>query len=349
MVDSRLLDLDKHKMYQNIVGFPNQIRQGLVIGATAKLRALEAGRFSNIVLAGMGGSAIGGDLVKSLVRREIDIPFEIHRNYGLPTYVGPNSLIICSSYSGATEETLTAFKQGLGRKCHMLCITTGGELARLADESGIPTIIIPPGLPPRAALGYSFTPILIALGRLRLINDYSNELEKAAEFLAKQGQSYQAESTDNHAYNVAELIHGKIIIIYAGADLLDTVAMRFKGQICENSKQLAFCNVFPEFNHNELVGWELSKQFAEYARVIILKDKDDHPQISKRMAIISNILTGKQIDVINLESSGQNPLERLLSLVQLADYTSYYMALLNEVDPTPIEIINYLKHKLTEK
>jgi glucose/mannose-6-phosphate isomerase len=349
MVDERLKKIDSQNMYQNILSFPAQIRLGINIGMTTNLRGLETAKFGNIILAGMGGSAIGGDLVKSFISRELDIPFEIHRSYGLPSYVDSRSLVICSSYSGLTEETLTAFKLAQGKKCHLFCITTGGELAQAARNAGVPAAIIPTGLPPRAALGYSFTSLLLVLGHLGLCIDYSEDLEKTADFLDEQEQLYQFESTDNRAFELANELHGKIVIIYAGADLFNTVALRFKGQICENAKQLAFCNVFPEFNHNELVGWELSGQFADNLSVVIFRDKDDHPQITKRMDIISEILIGKKIKVINLESFGQSSLSRMLSAVQLGDFISYYMALLNGVDPTPIEVINYLKQKLSGK
>jgi glucose/mannose-6-phosphate isomerase len=348
MLDNNLKAFDTAGMYQNILALPEQIRRGVAIGQNVDLKALRSANFQNIVLAGMGGSAIGGDLTRTLLRGQLAIPFEIHRNYGLPSYAAPGTLLICSSYSGSTEETLAAFAEARNRKCHIFCITTGGELGKLAAELNVPAAIIPPGLPPRAALGFSFTPTLVVLGRLGLCRDYSEELLDAANLLQEQNRAYQYESGDNFPLAFAQSLIGKIPMIYAGADLLDTVALRFKGQICENAKQLAFCNVFPEFNHNELVGWQLPPNLGEHFKVVIFRDRDDHPQTIRRMEIVGEILRGKNVEVAVLEGIGKTALARMLSLIHLGDFISLYLALLNKVDPTPIEVINYLKRKLTE-
>lgn len=349
MLDENLKKLDSANMYQNIRLFPEQIRAGIKIGQAVDLSAFRDKKFKNIILAGMGGSAIGGDLARSLIRSEAKIPFEIHRNYGLPSYANGETLLICSSYSGTTEETLSSFNEGIKRGCSVFCVTTGGNLAELAVQHKISCAIIPKGFPPRAALGYSFTVDLIVLGRLGVCRDHTNELVESANLLEKQNQVFGYESGDNFALGLAKSIKGRIPIIYAGADLLDTVALRFKGQICENAKQLAFCNVFPEFNHNELVGWQLPSGLDENFIVFLLRDKDDNSQTIRRMAIIEQILAEKRILIISLEGSGGNSLSRLLSLIQLGDYCSFYLALLNGVDPTPINVINYLKSKLAEK
>jgi glucose/mannose-6-phosphate isomerase len=348
MLDNKLKAVDTANMYQNILALPEQIRSGVAIGRDIDLKALLSAKFNNIVLAGMGGSAIGGDLTRSLLRKELAIPFEIHRNYGLPSYADQNTLLICSSYSGSTEETLAAFSEAQRRKCHIFCITTGGELGKLAAKSNVPAAIIPPGLPPRAALGFSFTTTLFALGRLRICRDYSEELLEAANLLQEQNQAYRYESDNNPALAIAQSLDNKIPIIYAGADLLDTVALRFKGQICENAKQLAFCNVFPEFNHNELVGWQLPPNLDKHFKVVIFRDQDDNPQTIRRMEIVSEILKGKNVEVAVLEGIGKTAPTRMLSLIHLGDFISFYLALLNKVDPTPIEVINYLKRKLAE-
>jgi glucose/mannose-6-phosphate isomerase len=348
MLDEKSKALDSANMYRNIGMFPGQIRAGIKIGQETYLGGMKIGGLRKIILAGMGGSAIGGDLIRSLIRNESKIPFEIHRNYGLPSYADSETLLICSSYSGTTEETLSSFNEGIKRGCRIICVSTGGELAKLAGRAEVPCAIIPSGFPPRAALGYSFAVNLVVLGRLNICRDYSAELAGAAELLENQNRAYSYESTDNFAFSLAKSISGKIPIIYAGADLLETTALRFKGQICENAKQLAFCNVFPEFNHNELVGWQLPSGLDKQFIVIILRDISDNPQTIKRMDIIEQILTEKQIGIINLEGSGQYPLARMLSLIQLADYCSFYIALLNGVDPTPIDVINFLKRKLAE-
>lgn len=348
MIDVSLREFDKQNMYEKIVGFHKQIIAGIEIGTGADLAGLQNGSFKNIILAGMGGSAIGGDLLKSLLQNDLTMPFFVVRNYDLPAFADGNSLVICSSYSGNTEETLSAFQAALDRKCKILCITTGGELSRRAKRSGLPVVTIPSGFVPRAALGYSLAPLLIILGRLGFCPDYSGPLERCAEDLEKWGNQFQFESGSNGAFDLARRLAGKIVIIYSGPELLDAVAYRFKGQICENAKQLAFSNIFPEFNHNELVGWGLSAAYMDKLAVIILHDRDDHKQVVRRMDIIKQILAEKKVEIIDLNTKGDSPLCRMFSVIQLADYTSYYMALLNKIDPTPVDVIDYLKGRLAE-
>lgn len=348
MFDMSLKEIDRNNVYDRIVNFHQQLIDGIEIGRDAEIGGLEHVEFNNIVLAGMGGSAITGNLLKSILLDELKIPFEIHRNYELPKYVDKHSLIICSSYSGSTEETLSAFDAALKRGCNVLCISTGGKLADIAKKNNIPLIKIPSGLMPREALGYSFAPLLTVLGRIGLAKDYTSELKKCAEQLGKWNDQYLFESENNPALDTAKKLAGKIIIIYSGPDRFDSVALRFKGQVCENAKQLVFCNVFPEFNHNELVGWELSPSYTDKFVVVILRDKDDQRQIARRMDAVKEILDGKDVEVIELFSKGDSGLERIFSLIQFADFVSYYMALINKVDPSPVNLIDYLKQRLAK-
>jgi len=346
MIDIALKKFDQHNMYGNIVNFYSQIAEGIKIGQGADLGVLPEKSFSNIVLAGMGGSAIGGDLLRSFLKTELKMPFIIHRNYNLPDFAGENSLVICSSYSGGTEETLSAFRTALDKGCTILCISTGGKLTDLARENEIPVIKIPSGMMPRAALGYSFTPLLLAFGRLNLCKDYSDDLGMCSKMLNDWSKDYLFESSSNAAYELAARLTGKIVVIYSGPDYFDTVALRFKGQIGENSKQLAFCNVFPEFNHNELVGWELAPAITDKYMVLILRDIDDHYQVARRMDIVGRILKNKGVEVQELFSKGKNLLSRIFSQIQMADFASYYLALINQRDPTPIDLIELLKKEL---
>lgn len=348
MVDISLKSFDRQNMYDKIIDFHKQLITGIDIGRNADMKGLKQDKFKNIILAGMGGSAISGDLLKSFLQGELSIPFDVHRNYGLPWYADKGSLVICSSYSGNTEETLSAYEMALEVNCNIFCITTGGELSGRAKQHGGPVVTIPSGLMPRSALGYSFAPLIIIFGRLGLCRDYSFELKQTAEKLELWGNQYRFESAKNDAYDLALKLAGKIVVIYSGSNYMDVVGHRFKGQICENAKQLAFCNVFPEFNHNELVGWELSASSQNSLIVVILRDINDHKQIARRMDIVSKIISEKKVEVIELHTRGDDFLTRLFSLIQLADYTSFYMALLNGVDPTPIKVINYLKEKLAE-
>jgi glucose/mannose-6-phosphate isomerase len=237
----------------------------------------------------------------------------------------------------------------MDKGCKVLCISTGGKLSEMASNNDdVALIRIPSGMMPRAALGYSFTPLLIGLGKIGFCRDYADDMKICADELSRWAQDYSFESTDNKAFELAEKLIGKIVVVYSGPDYFDAVALRFKGQVSENAKQHLFCNEFPEFNHNELVGWELSPSITDKFIVLILRDKSDQQQIARRMDIVSKAIRGKNIEVMELFSRGESLLSRIFSQIQLADFTSYYLALLNGVDPTPIKLIEYLKNELAE-
>jgi glucose/mannose-6-phosphate isomerase len=199
---------------------------------------------------------------------------------------------------------------------------------------------------PRAALAYSFAPLLVLISRLGLVPGCESDLQSASEAARKRSESYSIDSEDNTAMRLALSIYGRIPIIYAAHDHFDAVALRLKGQICENSKQLAFVNVYPEFNHNELVGWDLYQRFAEKLIIVTLKDEDDHVRVAARMRIVDGLFSKRGIESVTLTSDGDNLLSRMLSLIQVGDFASFYLALLNEVDPSPVEVIDYLKSEL---
>jgi glucose/mannose-6-phosphate isomerase len=343
--------IDKNGMYQLILDFPAQLVDALKISKTVDLKKLNANSIENIIVAGMGGSAIGGDLVRSYLAEEIDLPFFVCKNYTLPQFVSQKSLVFVSSYSGNTEETLSAYAEAKKRKAQVISICSGGKLNELTLKDGFPLVEMPRGFPPRAALGYGFAPILLILSHLKLIKNKGNEIKKAIEFLSKNVNQYKMEkdSSENKAKELALKLYPKLPIIYASIDFFDAVAYRWKCQICENSKMLAYSNVFPEFNHNELVGWNILNGWEDKLVVIMLKDKKDRPRIKKRIKIVKDILLGKKIDVIEVESQGENLLSRILSLIQLGDFVSFYLAILNKVNPTPVKVIDFLKSELAKE
>jgi glucose/mannose-6-phosphate isomerase len=349
--------IDKDGMYGLIVDFPNQLADSLKISKKVDLKKINPEKIKNIIVAGMGGSAIGGDLVKSYLAEETDLPFFVCKNYTLPQFVSQKSLVFVSSYSGNTEETLSAYQDAKKRKAQIISICSGGKLNELNLEDGIPLVEIPKGFPPRAALGFSFVPIILILSRLKLIKNKENELKKALGFLSKNVNQYrqdaphkmEKDALENKAKELALRLHHKLPIIYASIDFFDAVAYRWKCQICENSKMLAYSNIFPEFNHNELVGWNILKGLKGKLVVVILRDKDDHPRIKTRIEIVKRILQGRKIEVIEAESHGENLLSRILSLIQLGDFTSFYLAILNKVNPTPVKVIDFLKSELAKE
>jgi glucose/mannose-6-phosphate isomerase len=339
--------IDQKGMYDLIHNFPLQLTEGAHLGLIADLN-LENFAPDSITLAGMGGSAIGGDLARSYLASELKIPFWVCRNYNLPEFVNEKSLVFVSSYSGNTEETLSAYQEAKRRKAKIIAITSGGKLLEESKNFNYPFILLPKGFPPRAALGYSFTPILVTLSRSGLVSDKMEELEKASKFLEENRNEYSLErkTGENPAKTLAVNLFQKIPIIYSSTDYFDAVGYRWKGQLCENSKILAFNNYFPEFNHNELVGWKVLEHIRDRVVVIILQDKEDHPRIQRRMQIVKEIIEKEKVKVIEIKSEGENLLCRIFSLIQLGDFTSFYLAILNQVDPTPVKVIDLLKNKL---
>ncbi len=344
--------IDPGNMYNRIFDFPEQLADALRIGQRWQVNARDFAGIKNIIVAGMGGSAIGGDLIRSFLSSKLLIPFHVCRHYVLPEYVDDETLVIASSYSGNTEETLSALDDALSRKAMVAAISTGGLLKEVADLNDIPIAILPPGLQPRAALGYSVVPLLVFLEKIGLVKNVAKEITDIIPKLQAYREKYIEDSPllQNPAKNIALKIHGKIPIIYSGPTLTDAMGVRWKGQMCENAKNLAFVNHFAEFNHNELVGWSDTVQtHSEHLVVIVLRDSDDHPQIRKRMNIVEGIIKQQDVELIEVHSRGSLPLERMLSLVQLGDFVSYYLAVLNNVDPTPVKVIEFLKKELQER
>jgi glucose/mannose-6-phosphate isomerase len=341
--------LDSSGMLGHIRSMPDHLDTGLEIGEKVNLRDLETETFYSLIVAGMGGSAIAGDLIRTHLMNEIRIPFQVQRHYRLPGFVGRRTLVVCSSYSGNTEETLSIYDDAMARGARVIAVTTGGKLAAKAGEDGVPLVEIPDGLPPRAALGYSFAPLLVIISRLGICDPKSSDISRAASALRAKLTEYLPSEGNNDALFVARELHGTIPVIYAGCDHLDGVAWRFKGQLCENAENLAFVNMFPEFNHNEIVGWNLPRRLLENLAVIILGGKRDHPRIAARMEIVSAYLKGKIPKVIRLDRQFDEGLTNTLLWVQYVDFVSYYLAVLNGVDPTPVKPIDYLKKKLLEE
>jgi glucose/mannose-6-phosphate isomerase len=228
-------------------------------------------------------------------------------------------------------------------------ITTGGILKEVAGLNEIPVLQVPEGLQPRAALGYSFVPLIMFLEKIHLLKNVGKGLEELISQLKKFREKYieDLQVKENLAKTIAERTHGKIPIIYSGPTLTDTVGLRWKGQLCENAKSLAFANQYAEFNHNELVGWhDTVAAHKDHLIVIQLRDKEDHPQIVKRMDIVKELIEKQGVEVIDVYSLGESALVRMFSLIQLGDFVSYYLAVLNEVNPTPVEPIETLKKTL---
>lgn len=338
--------LDPTGMYDWIRNFPEQIEDAVRIGRNAPLAVRTSG-IQNIVVTGLGGSAIGGDLLRSYLANELDLPFIVNRHYRLPEFVGTKSLVIVSSYSGNTEETIAAHADAAKRHARILCITTNGKTMKMAKKFKHPVIEIPKGYSPRAALGYSFFPLLVAFTRLGLIKNKAKDIAETVKLLRSESSVLSnPEAVENRALQLAKTLQGKLPVIYAPTEHLDAVAVRWRGQIGENAKQLAFGHVLPEMNHNELVGWKHPLHLLKQMHVIFLRDSRTHKRIALRETSTKQIVSQYADGVTEVWSNGTSLLARMFSLIYLGDWVSFYLALLNNEDPTPVKVIDELKDEL---
>lgn len=326
--------------------FPVECRRAWQRVSRFRLPAAYAGP-DRVLIAGMGGSAAGGDIVRHLAATETKVPIWVHRDYGLPSFVDKDTLIIFSSYSGNTEETLSAFAASLSTPARKLVITTGGRLGYLAEQQGIPVLLMDYQSPPRAAFPHSFTSLLGILVRLGLLPDRSADWQETLLILDRLSAEL-IETTplvSNHAKQLATRMQGSLAVIY-GAELLSGVARRWKTQLNENSKTWAFCELFPEINHNAAVGYELPSWAKEKVFVVLLCSPSLHPRNILRYEATAELLTRAGINCEMVNPQGESPLAQVMSLVLLGDYLSFYLAILNRTDPTPIDSIDFVKSYL---
>lgn len=302
-----------------------------------------------IVVLGMGGSAIGGDLVRTLVSDRCSVPIVVCRDYDLPAYAGEHSLVIGSSYSGGTEETRSAFAQAAQKGCKLLAIATGGALVADARAHNAPFLTYHYPAQPRGALGYSFVSLLSVLHKLAFIADPSADLNEAIALMRALGPTLEPASprAKNPAKQLALKLYDRLPIFY-GAGILSEVARRWKGQVNENAKAWAYYDTLPELDHNSVVGYELPKSLLPHLVVVSLEAPADHPRVALRQHVTRDLLERSGIAVEMVRAQGNSALAQMLWTIHFGDYVSFHLAALNNVDPTPIALINYLKQRLAE-
>ncbi len=300
-----------------------------------------------VIVTGMGGSAIGGSLVQALAEPECSVPIAVSRDYHLPAYVDENTLVIASSYSGNTEETLSALDEALDLGAKTMAVTTGGRLAEIASERGLPLVQFSYDAPPRAAVGHSFTLLLGLLVRLGLLEDKAAEVAESIDVMQRLQRvvSPQVPSARNPTKDLARRLHGKVPTVY-GAGILASVARRWKGQFNENAKTWAAFDELPELNHNTVLGYQFPSHVTDTAFVIMLRSSLDDPRTATRFDVTAELLEQAGIEYATVSSWGESPTAQMLSVIHYGDYVSYYLAALNQVDPTPVPTIDYLKKKL---
>jgi len=339
---------DKSGMLKHLHGFPEQCQRAWENVLKFELPR-EYTKISNVVILGMGGSAIGGDIARQLALAESKLPVRVHRDYDLPAFVDESTLVIASSYSGNTEETLSAFTESLSTPARKLVITSGGKLKHLAENEGIPAFVVDYQAPPRAAFSHSFVPLMGIFQKLGLLRDKSADLQEAVDILNELSRDFieTRPLASNPAKQLAAKLWGHIAVIY-GAEMLSEVARRWKTQFNENSKVWAFFESFPELNHNAVVGYESPPEAKERIFVIMLRSSSLSPRSLLRYEATAKLLAKAGIAYEFAEARGESALAQVMSLVLLGDYCSFYLAMLNEVDPTSIDAINFIKQYLAQ-
>ncbi len=302
---------------------------------------------NNVVVAGMGGSALAATLLVSWP--SIKLPFSVVRDYDIPTYADKNTLFIASSYSGNTEETLSALTQAETKGCQIVVIASGGKLAEIAEKKAYPLYKIPEGYQPRMAVFYNFRALIELFVSVGLLDkQVIFELDLSAKWLAEQCKTLLADipTKDNQAKQIARELAGNSIVVYAGAKFFP-VAYKWKINFNENSKTIAWCNHLPEFNHNEFLGWTSHPTNKPY-KVIDIRSPLENVRTQKRFVISEKLLSGKRPQPEVVVPVGETLLKQLLWSIQLGDFVSLYLAIINELNPTPVALIEKLKVEMAK-
>jgi len=327
--------------------FPDQITESKKYFENAKIR-IRRENIENILYLGMGGSAIAGDVLNDVLFDKLPVPMQVVRGYECPAYCSKKTLVIVSSYSGNTEETLSSIDKARKKSNKIIAVTSGGELSKMAKKNKWKLIILPDGFPPRQAFGYLFFPVWHLLNRL--INNPVPDriIENLTIGLASQIMRCDENSAEGKSLprEIAFKLHNKIPIIYSVEPYLKSVAYRWRTQLNENAKSLAFHHLIPEMNHNEIVGWDINERLTKDLIVVILKSDLYPARINTRINLTKKILNEKGIEVVEVYGRGNTILENTISLICMSDWVSYYLAMIYEKDPLTILNIEYFKAEL---
>lgn len=322
-----------------VQNFSAQLTEAIAIGEKSKLTNFN-NEIRNVVITGLGGSGIGGTIVSEIVSQECPVPILVNKDYFLPAFVNQHTLVIVSSYSGNTEETIQAMEAAVKANAAIVCVTSGGKIAEMAKQNNCGLIMISGGMPPRACLGYSLTQLFYILHSCKLISEkFKSQLKSAVDLIAKEENAIKSE-----AAALADFMFNKIPVLYA-VDGYNGVATRFRQQINENSKMLCWHHILPEMNHNELVGWAGG---TNELAVIIFRNKSDYSRTQTRIEISKEVFLKHTPHIRELWSKGNSQLEKSIYLIHLTDWASCYLADKNGVDAIEINVINHLKGSLAK-
>ncbi|MCM8817951.1 MAG: bifunctional phosphoglucose/phosphomannose isomerase [Candidatus Omnitrophica bacterium] len=332
-----ILKYDKNDMLSLLKDFPKHCSNGY----NFKIPSIKK-NFKKVIFTGMGGSAISGDIIKTIIEETGNIPVFCIRDYSLPSFVDNESLVVVESYSGNTEETVNIYKLSRKKSSIMLCVSSNGEIEKMCKNDGIPLIKIPSGMPPRCALGYLLLPVYKFFVNLKILPELEN---KFFEKLKKWVDEFLPEKESNLAIQIAENFYKKVPIIYSENRFYPGI-LRWKTQIAENSKSFSFINVLPEMNHNEIMSFNFPKWFIKNIVVLFIISDMENERVRKRIEITEKIISNKINQVLKIKLKGDTLFEKLLYLIILGDWVSFYLGILNKVNPTEIKEINILKEEL---
>jgi len=345
--------LDPHDMLGLVLKFPQQCREAVGIGKQFGPEPSDRLEIRQVVVTGLGGSAIGGDFARCLMDAYGRVPLVVNRDYTLPHFVNPHTLVIAASYSGNTEETLAAYSAAAAAGAQRTVITSGGRLRTLAERDSAPVGLVPGGQPPRSATGYMFFPLLGYLAHRHLLDrdltpDIEETLARVEALAAELGPDVP--TAQNPAKQLAVALHGKLPVLYGSQGYRGVVASRWKGQFNENSKLHAFANVFPEQNHNEILAWVLAKRQAQTWAVVFLRDPreaQETPRIAHRVEVTKQLIAS-EAEIHEVWAEGESLLARMFHLIYFADFLTVYLAYLDGICPTNMSSIDHLKAEMAK-
>jgi len=322
-----------------VENFSKQLTEAIAIGNAAKLTSGK-NKIGNVLVCGLGGSGIGASILSELVINTATVPVNISKGYFIPGYVNENTLVIVSSYSGNTEETINCMNLAIAKNAKVVCVTSGGKIKETADEKTLDCILVPGGMPPRACLGYSLTQLFFILNFNNIINDtFKADLQAAVKLLDEDRNNIIAE-----AKAITEKLKNKIPVIYA-TTYNEGIAIRFRQQLNENSKILCWHNIIPEMNHNELVGWTTKNNDLA---VLIFLDRDEYKRNMARVEINKEVIKHYAASITEVYSKGNSAIEKAMYFIHLGDWVSVLLAEARGIDAVEVNVINHLKSKLAK-
>ncbi len=337
--------IDKHKIYDLLFDFPEQIIWGIKIFTEEEIELASHTNLQNIVICGMGGSAISGDILKDCSRDELEIPIFVNREHNIPKFVNEKTLLIAISYSGNTYETLEMLEEGISRGATVAGITSGGKMKSMLENLSKPIFIVPPGLPPRHALGFLFTILFLIISKIFQL-DNLKRLDNLADFLRNKRSGFIIDNIHgNLPKSIASEMFNALPFLYSDSRYFSAVIKRWKTQMNENAKHLVAYDLFPELTHNEIVGWEFPPDI--HTVVLLLRDIKEDYNVAQHINTTKKLFNANEL--IEIITEGEDLLERIFYLIYLGDFTSFYLAILKGIDPYEIKSIDKLKEELKLK